>query len=283
MITTKAFHQALAHLPWPSKVIYVSDELRAVEGSGRWLARLRVRLTPGSWLQRGLADEDSENPALGVLVNDADAAHWHYRIMTHREVLTVATQVADTNVFRPSDTLFNSYHLHGLEGQIFGVWLPLLHQLPLVVPTMGSKRPTPETLIGAEGVTAVIADAAGVSALRSALEDVRMVVTFDTTGSFTSTDELYRGCCSSRTGVIWSMSMPDAESGGVKHIGNREGALGRLLPGLVMTGDGSPEEPGVLQGIWSSSLDQPAKIQRHGWLDSDGFLYLTHDDKHHTS
>ena len=284
VITSKAHHKALAHLPWPDKVIYVSDELRAVQGTGKLLARWRVACTPKWWLLGTFLYEDSESAALGVLVDDACAEDWHYRMMTHREVLTAATQIDDTNVFRPSDRLLSSYQMHCLEGQIFGVWLPLLHRLPLVVPSIGSKRATPEVLIQSDGVTVVIGDASGVAGLQSALGDnVRMVITFDTAASFEGIDRLYRGCCSSRTGVIWSMSMADAESGGVKHIGNRDGALGRLLPGLVMTGDGTAEAPGVLQGIWSSSLEQPTKIQRLGWLDSDGFLYLIHDDKHSTS
>ena len=54
VITTKAVHEALPDLPWPKRVIHLTEELRAVDGLPRLHTRMRVFVSPRWWLKRRL-------------------------------------------------------------------------------------------------------------------------------------------------------------------------------------------------------------------------------------
>ncbi len=288
VITTKRAHEALAHLPWPERVVYLTDELRAVDGMPRLKERIKVALLPGRFLRlAGDRDGDAcEEEAAAVLDQTADEA-WRYRFLSHRQVATLCSQIGDANIFRADDSLLNLYAMHQLEGQLFGHWLPLLNGVRSVVHTMGSHPATAQALINDEQVSALVAAGEEVpfflEAVRHEESAVRMITTFDSAQSeawnpLQSHERVAvcHGWFSNKFLDVMSLSMPHPESD-VEQTGYKEAAVGRALPGTYVASEGSAEAPEPLLGHspCTPSEHRESELGALGHIDPEGFLFIT--------
>ncbi|MFT5191046.1 MAG: acyl-[acyl-carrier-protein]-phospholipid O-acyltransferase [Verrucomicrobiales bacterium] len=285
VITTKAIHEGLPDLPWPKRVIHLTEELRAVDGLPRIQARMRVALSPRWWLKRRLrlAPDREEEPVLGVLTTNNG-----YHFITHREMITQVAQIGDANAFQGDDVLLNLYPQHQLAGQLFGLWLPLLRHQRFVVHTMGSHPATAESLINKEQVTSIITGTDGLSFCEEALgkEDnvVRMIVTVDPPrkdDAFAKVAERHpkaiicHGLISKGQTALLTLSVPHPTASGTDQTGNKELSTGRILPGMLITCTGTPDLPAsLLVQRPGSNQEAPTPCGAEGHIDSEGYLFL---------
>jgi len=222
-----------------------------------WLCALRYRRSRKHGRPAGYARRDARG-------------RWSRLVPETRVLLANALQVSEIGLVEPGDVLLSAQQLASPEGQVFSLWLPLLHGAAAVSMPLSLDAAQLTALVESEEITlvtgppelAAMLPAGGAAFIGfGALPDEARAPAF-------------RGLALPDPGAIIALNTVDpavTTDTAEPQPGSREGSVGRLLPGIALRAD----EAGALS-VWSPALgcDQWSATGLSGRFDDDGFLFV---------
>ncbi len=300
VISTERVREHLAAFPWPEQFLDMATTFREVS-RGRLLLRwLAAYLEPASLAilrpPRGKRAPGAE--AAGYVHLRPDGTH-ELVSCTSRQIIANVEQLGAANFFERGETILSEAPAASPEGNIFSLWYPLLKGHTVVTVSLALEDKAVAKILADENVSVFLPRSGRWKALASIPEgslpphSLRVVLGFDRAAASPELRKaiatglgatLAAGSAHPAFGVVLSLSMPDPDPATPDQEGSRDGAAGRLLPGIAARL--LPEEgPGD-----STSLGESGRLQFRGacfpseaaWteagqtgrFDEDGFLYL---------
>lgn len=309
VVTSRAFLGVLESVQWPDpdrpgNFIDMAKEMGAINLLTRLRERLLIRLEP-AWLTLKRLELRSDpiggEPAWACIDEKTGALHE----FDDRAILGQALRLSSGNWIEADEALFTEQSLASVAGAQWSLWLPILKRFTAVSRSFASRN-EPDLIEDAclgENVRRLVLPPETAEAIAQRPEpwhpELRdhlrsALILDDSTGSDPRPNPVKSGETSAFqevTGVepcpVWqpaelgvgpiAVSLPDPNPDALKHIhqhqnGRKDGALGRLLPGIALRE--KPDGEGLqLRGIGLDEtekwIDLPAGIR----VDEEGFLF----------
>jgi acyl-[acyl-carrier-protein]-phospholipid O-acyltransferase/long-chain-fatty-acid--[acyl-carrier-protein] ligase len=314
VITADAVRAKVPNFPWPAHTLDLRAEIAAMGGKRAilpWL--LAAWVLPNQWIPALLGlPRVGDNDEAGLLFTSGSSGEPKGVVLTHRNLLANCDQISSLSILPKSCMLVGCLPVFHSFGFTVTLWYPLLRGCRVVtVPSPLDTRRIVDAirdeqatvLLGAPTFVRPILKKAHPGELRS----LDLVVT----GAEKLPEDLYRrfletyhieimqGYGLTETTPATNINQPHppvATSTAEPQIGNKPGAVGRLMPGMTArivqpeTGADLPlTETGLIlfkgDNVFNGYLDDPEKTRaafRDGWFvtgdlgrfDDDGFLYI---------
>jgi acyl-[acyl-carrier-protein]-phospholipid O-acyltransferase/long-chain-fatty-acid--[acyl-carrier-protein] ligase len=265
---------------------------------------------PASILANRYAPQRSARELATVIVSRRSTGELEAVELTHANVLANVQALLEVLPLGPGDALLSVLPLSQAFGTTVGCWCVLLSGARAVLHPDPFDGPAIGRLCAAHGVSVMIGTPTLYRAWLPSLEAAQLArLRLALVGADALTPELARAWqerfgftlfegygCNELSPVV-AVGLPDAGDGDSRQVGNKEGTVGRPLPGVavrivdVRTRELlPPESEGLIQvkgpNLMRGYLDQPERtrqVVRDGWfesgdlgrLDADGFLVLT--------
>jgi len=313
LVSAAAVKSMFPKFPWSDQMIDIGKEINSLSKSELLVAMLSIKLLP-TWLLRGMFDiswKGGDREAL-LLFTSGSSGDPKGVVLTHRNVQANVAQVGAIELFNKSDRILGCLPLFHCFGSSFTLWLPLLREVGLVTtpsPT-DAKRVGEAALAGGATILLGTPTFFRTYARKVTPEQFARVRLAVAGAEKLSPDliQLYRekykieimeGYGLTETSPVLSVNVPNPIMGPAaesQQIGNSQGSVGRLLPGVAYqlvnpeTGElKSPGETGLLKvsgaNVFQGYLGDPnrsAEALTDGWfntgdlarVDEQGFLYI---------
>jgi acyl-[acyl-carrier-protein]-phospholipid O-acyltransferase / long-chain-fatty-acid--[acyl-carrier-protein] ligase len=314
VISAEAMRARAPHFPWPERTLDLRAELEAAGGRRAilpWFAA--VWLLPNQWIPPllGLPRRGGDLEA-ALLFTSGSAGEPKGAVLTHRNILANCAQFSATSILPASSVLLGCLPLFHSFGFTVTLWYPLLLGCRVVtVPSPLETRRLVEA-IEAEKATVLIG---APTFLRPFLKKARAAelrsLDLVVAGAEKLPEDLRRGFLEkfhlaimqgyglTETSPATSVNQHDppvTTSTAEPQIGNKNGSVGRLLPGMtarIVDPESGTELPPASTGlvrlsganVFAGYLGDEARtraVLRDGWLetgdlgrfDDDGFLTI---------
>jgi acyl-[acyl-carrier-protein]-phospholipid O-acyltransferase/long-chain-fatty-acid--[acyl-carrier-protein] ligase len=313
VLTAGAVRARLPDFPWPERSPDLREEMQA--GGAAWPWFFAAWLLPGSWFADllGVPREGGDAEA-GLLFTSGSAGEPKGVVLTHRNILANCAQISALAILPDSASLFACLPLFHSFGFTVTLWYPMLRGCRVVsVPSPLDARKIAVT-IRAQEVTVLVGAPTFLRPLlrkagRGDLRSLDLVVSgaeklpVDLAEAFQEKFHLriLQGYGLTETSPVSNVNQPDppmppetAEPD--RQRGQRNGSVGRLLPGLtarILDPGTMAELPATATGIvamrgasiFPGYLGDEARTRaafHDGWFvtgdlgrfDDDGFLYI---------
>ncbi|MBI3987155.1 MAG: AMP-binding protein, partial [Lentisphaerae bacterium] len=317
ILTSRRFIEKVAPLKDIGRLVFIEDLAARIGGAARVKALLKALFLPAAWagLTRHSAQSDggrgaSADDVATIIFSSGTTGEPKGVMLSHRNLLSNVEALR--LVFRPAKTdnlcaILPFFHSFGLTACL---WFPLLNGLAAGFHTSPLDGQTIAGLVRGNRCTLLFTTPTFLLAYlrRATREDfatLRLVITGAEKLKARVTDAFeekfgvrpFEGYGATELSPVAALNLPDAEQGGVRQQGHREGSVGRPIPGVAAkivdpeTGVVLPaDQPGLLlikgPNVMAGYLKRPdltAQVMRDGWyvtgdiacLDEDGFLTIT--------
>lgn len=296
--------------PMPAHFLDMGTEISRVNPLTKIFSRILSPLEPSRSLVRrfGLHRQNLESEAVGVVTDEDKLVS-----LSHRNILASVFQIDSSLVFLPHDQIYVEQTLNSVAASVLGLWHPTIQRGRTVFRGLGSRDTPVRTILLEAQPQIVLLDPNLLRNLTANSEDeisesIRVFLNHHCNAASPAEVEILESVggeyceffAPEQLGAIVSMNTKDPTSMVPAHlpqVGNREGTVGRLLPGisarLIESQNGSTE----LQKLWDHGellvrgISFPTDIDRieveeqewirtskRGSFDRDGFLTLKEED-----
>jgi acyl-[acyl-carrier-protein]-phospholipid O-acyltransferase/long-chain-fatty-acid--[acyl-carrier-protein] ligase len=307
IITSKAFKEKLRGLPAFAGEVYLEDIAADISPVSKISAWAKARFMP----RRMLAPKDIDADDLATVIFSSGSTGEPKGIMlTHHNIQSNIEALKTVLGVKPSDNICAAlpmFHSLGFTGTL---WLPLLsgfsaayHPNPLdgtkIAEVVRSKRSTlllaTPTFLTLYTRAAKPDDFASLRLVVAGAEKLKEKVARNFQDKFGIRP--LEGYGATELSPVVALSLPDTEIDGVFQKGAKEGSVGHPLPGVAVEiedlEEGTPlpaGEHGLIKvkgpNVMKGYLGRPGLTEESikdgwyitgdiGWLDNDGFLYIT--------
>tara|TARA_R110002096_G_scaffold54517_2_gene140523 strand:- start:532 stop:3951 length:3420 start_codon:yes stop_codon:yes gene_type:complete len=293
--------------PMPETFLDMGTEIGRVGPLTKILSRILSPLEPGSWVVRRLKlhRQNLEAEAIGFVTDEDD-----FVSLNHRNILASVFQIDSSLVFLPNDQIYVEQTLNSVAASILGLWHPVIQRGRAVFRGLGS-RDIPVRLVLLESQPQIVlldptltrnlladSDEEISESIKVFLNYHRNSLSKDEIEVLESSGGEYCEIFApDQLGAIVCMNTKDPTSMVPAHlpqVGNREGTVGRLLPGIsarLVTSDNGDRKclklwdhgEVLVRGISFPKNSTRTELNGQDWIqtgergtfDRDGFLTLS--------
>ncbi len=313
VISAAAVRKKLPNFPWPEDTRDLLLELAGLPKAEIIGLLAAIRICPSGWLSRRLeVPQEGDNEEAGLLFSSGSTGEPKGVALSHRNIIGNCTQIEETHLLPPSETILGCLPIFHSFGFITALWLPLISGVKVVtLPSPLESKKIART-IEEEKATVLFGTPTFYRpyfkridpALLRSLKFVVAGAEKTPEGFGEKWQEQFgsvyiEGYGLTETSPVISINLPgDSQVKGQYEgmVGNRTASVGRLMPGVTArivepeTGEQLPlTEVGILHvkgpNVFSGYLNDPertAKVFSDGWFitgdlarfDEDGFLYI---------
>ncbi|MEM1296379.1 MAG: MFS transporter [Verrucomicrobiota bacterium] len=292
--------------PMPEHFLDMGTEISRVNPLTKIFSRILSPLEPSCCLVRRfrLHRENLESEAIGFVTNDDQ-----FVTLSHRNILASVFQIDSSLVFLPHDQIYLERTLNSVAASVLGLWHPTIQRGSTVFRGLGSRDTPVRSILLESQPQIILLDPTLTRNLLADSDDeisesIKVFLNHQHNSISKSEVELLESAggeycemfAPDTLGAIVSMNTKDPTSMVPSHlpqVGNREGTVGRLLPGVSARLMGSENGDPKLQKLWDHGEllvrgisfpknEHRIEVEEREWVrtnargtfDRDGFLTL---------
>ena len=308
VVTSRKFIERFPECPLPEQTLYLEDLLTSLSKGQKAMAWIKARLLPSRILLRGLSQRRDE---LATLIFSSGSTGEPKGVMlSQHNILSNIEAISSLAAPSPQDDLCGALPFFHALGFTATLWLPLTNGFSASYHVNPMDAGTICKMVRRNSSTLMLTTPTFLSAYmrRGNVEDfasLRLVVTGAEKLKGTLAADFYakfgiiplEGYGATELAPLISLNLPDVVDVDVRQDGQRQGSVGRAIPGVVLhvidPDSGEPMKTGesgliLVKGpnLMSGYLNRPDLTSAalvDGWyrsgdigfIDSDGFLHIT--------
>ena len=313
VITADALRARLVDFPWPERTVDLRAEMAAAGGTQAMLPWIAAAwILPKAWVAALVGVPDSGGPEeAALLFTSGSGGSPKGVVLSHRNLLANCQQIASTGILPDKGVMLGCLPIFHSFGFTFTLWYPLLGGCRLATSPSPLESRALIDCIREEGVTVVLGAPTFMRPLLKKAEPADMrSVSLVVSGAEKLPDDLRRGFLEkfhisiiqgyglTETSPVASLNQPlppVTTATADEQVSNRQGSVGRLLPGMscrIVDPETFADVPeggtGILllrgANVFSHYLGEavPGSSLRAGWfvtwdlasMDADGFVWI---------